>query len=78
MAERVVFSRSLYRPDAVEATAEAYGGLARIEIDQGEDSIVATLHDPEPDFADELVDAFCNHALHETIVRHRQHNGGEL
>lgn len=77
MPETLVFSRSLYRPDAVSAAAEAYGSVARIEVAIEGSSIVATIHDADPEVpAEELADSFCNHALHETILRHREELGG--
>jgi hypothetical protein len=70
VSESLTFSRSLYLPEAVQAAADAYGGLATIEVvDEGED-IVATLSDVDSRIT-ELADHFANHVLHETIVRIR-------
>ncbi len=74
---RIALSRSLYRPDAVAAAAAAYGALARIEVAEGEHEVVVTLSDSHPDIPD-LLDAFCNHALYETVLRHRADTGGVL
>jgi hypothetical protein len=76
--ETIVFSRSLYRPDAVEATADAYKDVARILVTLEDHSIVANVEGINPDVAAEFEDAFCNHALNETIVRHRAEIGGSL
>jgi len=72
MAERITFERSLYLPEAVEAAAAAYGEFAEIELTPTADAVVAlisrvTEHDPRV-----VAHAFCNHVLHETIVRRRQ------
>jgi len=72
MARQVTFDCSLYLPEAVEAAATAYGQHAEIELTVTDTAIEAVVsgsgeHDP-----DVIVHAFCNHALHETIVRLRQ------
>ena len=72
MARQVTFDRSLYLPDAVEAAAAAYAQHARIELTPTAEAVVAEIsgmgeHDPEV-----VAKAFCNHVLHETIVRLRQ------
>jgi hypothetical protein len=75
----VTFSRSLYRIDGIESAAAAYAGLAQITVTPGESEIVVSLAQPHPDIpAQELVDAFCNHALFETVRRHREAVGGSL
>jgi hypothetical protein len=71
MAE-IAFDRSLYLPEAVAAAADVYSEHAKIELTQTADAIVAKLsdivgHDPQT-----VADAFCNHALYETIIRRRQ------
>lgn len=70
MAE-IVFSRSLYLPEAIEAAAEAYAALAEIEIARGDDATTVILRNVDPDVADVIEDAFSNHALVETITRSR-------
>lgn len=74
MPERVALSRSLYSPDAVQAAAKAYEEVAKISLEDSAGDIVVTFSDLGPADA-EIVDAFCNHALHETVLRARQ--GGE-
>lgn len=64
------FSRSLYRVDAVEAAAAAYGPVAPVVVTVAGSDIVATFEPPLPDI-DDLLDAFANHALYETVVRER-------
>jgi hypothetical protein len=78
MGNEITFDRSLYLPDAVAAAAEAYGDFAHIELTQTADAVVAKLsgivdHDPQT-----VADAFCNHALYETIVRRRQEGSEEV
>ena len=69
MAERVTFDRSLYVPEAVEAAAAADREHARIEVTRAADCTVATLSAVDEDSSGQLVNAFCNHVLHETLAR---------
>ena len=72
MAEQVTFDRSLYLPEAVEAAAAAYGEHARIEVtrrDECTEAVIAPVPEHDPGL---LVNAFCNHVLHETIARLRE------
>ncbi len=71
MAEVIHFSRSLYRDDAIDAAAAAYGELATISVETLADDIVVSVSDIDERVADRLVDAFCNHALFETASRSR-------
>ena len=71
-ALRATFVRSIYRPDAVLAAAEAFADLARIAVDVGDEVVQVELADPDPDHADVLLDEFCNHALWETVQRSRR------
>jgi hypothetical protein len=71
MTKQVSFDRSLYLPEAVEAAALAYAPHAEITLTPTDNGVLAVIsgvreHDPEV-----VVNAFCNHALHETIVRLR-------
>ena len=69
MARRVVFDATLYAAEAVEAAAEAYREHARVSVRSGANGIVAALEgEPEED----LVRAFCNHALFETVSSRRR------
>jgi hypothetical protein len=72
MSERLVFSRSLYLPEAVEAAAAAYAGHARIEVTRGANETVAVVSDVVEHDPRMLANAFCNHVLHETIAQKRQ------
>ncbi len=71
MADAVRLSRSLYLPEAVQAAAEAYSELARIEVRVLDSDIELSIDEIDPDVQDVLVDELCNHALHETVVRRR-------
>ncbi len=71
MVEVVRFARDLYSPAGVQAAVDAYGELATFEVELKDDEIVVSISEPDPDIADALVDEFLNHALHETITRHR-------
>ena len=74
MKATIPFSRSLYSPDAVAATASAWADVLRVRLETHDSEITVTLSDPHPDLTepfDALCDAFCNHALHETVTRHR-------
>ena len=72
MADRVVFSRALYLPEAVRAAAQAYGELATFAVDVSDDDVTVDISEPDPEVASVLVDEFCNHVLHETVVRLRE------
>lgn len=72
MADRIIFDRSLYLPEAVDAAVAAYAEHATIEVTPDGDTVVAvvsTLGDYDPRT---VSNAFCNHVLHETIARRRQ------
>ena len=72
MVEEVTFDGSLYRSDAISAAAQAYAELVKVELTQTGDAIVAKFSGFVGDDRQLVVNAFCNHALYETIVRQRQ------
>lgn len=72
MAERIPFHQSLYLPEAIEAAAEAYREHARIEVVSTDGMIVVEISEVVEHEPHTLANAFCNHALHETIARRRQ------
>jgi hypothetical protein len=72
MAERVVFDRELYLSEAVDAAAEAYGEIAKIEVTPSTDTVVVVIDQVAEEDLRTVVHAFCNHVLHETITRRRQ------
>lgn len=71
MSDPLTLHRSLYRPEAIRASAAAFAGLARVEVVQEEEETRINFHDVDPDVADSLIDAFANHALAETVRLHR-------
>jgi hypothetical protein len=70
MGERLEFARSLYALEAVETAASAYEAFSSISVSAEGDLITADIADPaaHPD----LVDAFRNHALFETVLLARK------
>jgi hypothetical protein len=72
MADEIAFDGSLYLPDAIAAAAAAYAEHVQIEIVQAPDAIVAKFSGFAGDDPQTVMNAFCNHALYETIVRKRQ------
>lgn len=74
MAETIAitFSRSLYLPEAVQAAADAFAELAKIEVRVLDGDIEVELDAIDPDVADVIEDELCNHALHQTVVRRRE------
>jgi hypothetical protein len=72
MGERIRFDRSLYLPEAVDAAATAYAEHAQIDVTTTADAVVAELSARDADEQRTVVNAFCNHVLHETIARRRQ------
>lgn len=78
MAERLIFDRSLYLPEAVEAAATAYADLAHIEVTSAEEGTVAVISGVVDNDPDVVQRAFSNHVLHETIARLRQETLREL
>jgi hypothetical protein len=74
---RIVFSRSLYLPEAIEATAARFDQVATASISTNEYE-VEVLIEADPGYGEELYDSFCNHALFETIVMSRRLLGGTL
>ncbi len=67
MADEIRFSRSLYSVEAVDAAVAAYAGLATFEVRQEGDDIAVSVTGIDARVVDRLVDAFCNHALFETV-----------
>lgn len=69
---RIVFDRSLYSPDGVEAAAVAYAGYAEIALEHSGDAIVAVVGGVTGGDRQTIEHSFCNLALQETIVRMRR------
>ena len=75
MPEVLRFSHSLYTPDAVQDAAEAFAEIATLKLtrDDSETRVEVSWVDPE---IGDLLDHFCNHILHHSIVAARQGSGG--
>ena len=65
------FSRSLYDPDAIRQTVEAYAELARWSVTVDDNAIAVVCSDPSTDIPG-LADHFANHALHLSIANARR------
>lgn len=78
MAEAITvdFHRSLYLPEAVKAAATAYEAFCTVTVDETDIATVVTLDGFDSRYGVAFVDAFCNHALFETVVRSRETLGG--
>ena len=72
------FSKNLYRQDALEASVHAYSALAKFRIESHDAEIHVFIEVNEPTHAKPIRDAFCTHALFETIVKHREAVGAKL
>lgn len=75
MAERILFARSLYAEEAVEAAAEAYRELASFAIVPHASEIELQVSDIDPEFGARLLDEVSNHVLYETVQRARAATG---
>ncbi len=74
MPEILRLSHSLYAPDAISEAVEAFASIATLELtrEASETRVEVSWTDPEiPD----LLDHFCNHILHHSIVASRQGSG---
>ena len=71
MAERLLFSRSLYAVEAVEASAAAFGHLAKLEVRRHENETELVVSEPDPEVAEVILDEIANYALHATITQRR-------
>jgi hypothetical protein len=69
---RIVFDRSLYTPDAVEAAAAAYAEYAEIGLEHEGDATVAVVGAVTGADRRTVENSFCNLVLQETIVRMHQ------
>jgi len=58
--------------EAVEAAAEAYAELAKIQVTSSTDAVMAVIDQVADEDVRTVVHAFCNHVLHETITQRRQ------
>ncbi len=67
MAEKMLFSRSLYSPEALREAVKAFEHLGKFELTLGDDEMALTLSDPDPEVADVLLDELGNYALARTV-----------
>lgn len=72
MAERLIFERSLYSPEAVESAAALFSEHAKIEVKSENDGIVTEIEAAAGYEPALIVNSFANHVLHDTITRRRQ------
>ena len=73
------FSRSLYRPEAVESAAEAFAAVLSFELVREGESVQVVIDAVHPRLAaktDTIIHELCNRALHETVLAER--GGGGL
>jgi len=77
MPAEILFDRSLYLPEAVQAAAAAYADYAAITLEPSGNALKATITAHDAELAEAVVNGFCNHALHETILRRRRTPDGE-
>jgi hypothetical protein len=75
MGERIAFSRTLYSVEAVQAAVKSFEHLAKLTLSIDDESIALTMDEPDPDFADILLDELANHALAGTVVRTQTNDG---
>ena len=69
---RIEFNTEIYDGGAVQIARDLYAPIMEIQIDNTNPSqVVVRFADGEHPASDELIDAFCNHALFETIQRFR-------
>jgi len=69
----VQFSSDLYVLAAVQASALAFGELAKVSVESpaGSATIIVRFAEVQADVADALPDEFCNHVLAGTIEHRR-------
>ena len=72
------FSLSIYKKEAIEEAMNAYGAYARFSVQEEEHTMMVELEPLHEAYATQIIDAFCNHVLFETIVLHRKDQGGTL
>ena len=68
---QIIFDRSLYAPEAVEAAAAAYVEHADITVERSGDAVIAVISAVRGD-RETIEHSFCNLALQETVVRMRR------
>ena len=74
MADTLCFSHSLYEHDAVVAAAEAFEGLVTIQVQKSDSETRVQIDWFSAEIPD-VLDHFCNHVLHHSIVALRRREG---
>lgn len=69
---QIIFDRSLYAPEAVEAAAAAYAEHADIALERSGDAVVAVVNAVSGGDRKTIEHSFCNFVLQETVVRMRR------
>ncbi len=69
---QIIFDRSLYTTDAVEAAAAAYAEYADIALEHSSAAVVAVVGAVRGHDRDTIEHSFCNLVLQETVVRMRR------
>jgi hypothetical protein len=72
----VAFATDIYDTLAIQTTIEAYASLMNILLDTSTDNTVRVNFSMDDGTIEpELIDAFCNHVLYETILQFRATRG---
>ena len=74
MPDTLSFSNSLYDHAAVVAAAAAFEAIATLQVHASDTETRVQIDWIDPEVPD-LLDHFCNHVLHHTIVASRQREG---
>ena len=67
----VTFDLGIYNRSCLLAAADVYSELMQVTFEDGDGAAIASFHGMESGHSQMLVDAFCNHALFETIQQFR-------
>jgi hypothetical protein len=78
MAEKVCFSESLYRREAVEKSAAVFSEIADFSLSFDDVGVVVLVENIHPEMETVLLDVFCNYVLNETIILSRKEKGGDV
>ena len=76
--EPILFSTELYREDAIAAAIDAYGAFAHFQLARRDDNFVISVRCHDPEYDEQIREAFCTHVLFETIVKYREATGAKL
>ena len=76
--EKLSFSLSIYKKEAIEEAMYAYASHARFSITEEPYALFVEIDPLYEEHATQIIDSFCNHVLFESIVLHRKEKGGSL